>query len=391
MPTSPDSSMSVTVSSPLSSLVRLIQIALDPPTSSPPPPSLTDEFGRFINRHRLGPFLFHHLPSIFRASLPLPLQKQLSRTANHTTRRALIRNAALINLGQKLTAESIPWLTVKGPVLASSLWQDPGKRHAGDVDIVIHPHSAAKADSLLHSLGFRRTTPDFELTPRQWDQYLIIKYEFGYQSTNHPELNIEIKWRLEGIENLAAILDRPHHTLIGEYSIPTLPPAINFRYLCHHGARHGWARLFWLVDVARLIQENSITWSDVLPRSEAEPSYRPVAQAVGLVRQLFDLAPPQGLLPSPASSDATIAWLQAQAIRQMSLEASELSSTSEWLRQLRYRTRLEPGRQGIVSALRPHIHSPLNWKTLPLSDRWFALYCFISPFLWIYRLVTRSK
>ncbi|GAB5560617.1 MAG: hypothetical protein SynsKO_22640 [Synoicihabitans sp.] len=392
-PVTPNRHQAAPLPSTLAKLRALVRAGLDP-TFTPNRDlfeSLPKNFGQSVARHRLGPFLFHHLTPAVRSHLPIDLQEHLSRSASTTARRALMRVAMLIRIGRALTAENIPWLTIKGPVLATSLWGGPEKRHAGDIDIVIRPEDAAKVDALLRSTGYQRILPEFDLTPRQWVQYLDIKYEFGYQSIERPGLRIEIKWRLDGISQLSAILNHPHRVTIAGQSIPTLPPADNFRYLCHHGARHGWFRVFWLLDVARLIQANDLPWQDVMPRGAAEPSYRSVAQAVGLAKQLFDLEPPPDLIPTSPSNGVTIASLQTQAIRQMACDSPELTGTGEWLRQLRYRTNLEPGHHGISAALKPHVWSPLNWQTLPLSDRWFFLYPVLSPFLWFYRVVTRSK
>ena len=122
--------------------------------------------------------------------------------------------------------------------------------------------------------------------------------------------------------------------------------------------------LFHLLD---RIQQDQTTWSEVLPQGQNEPSYRSIVQAMGLIHHLFGLATPPDLLPLIASADSTGAALQSEAIRQIALPPDQLSSTTEWLRQLRYRTQLEPGRNGFTAALRAHIFSPLNWQVVKLK------------------------
>jgi hypothetical protein len=351
-------------------------------STTPLPPLDTPGLVSALARHRLHPLLAWTVPGP--ASAPLAPASALN------LRRALARTATLRQLGETLDAAGIPWLTVKGPVLAVQLWGAPERRHAGDLDIIVAPGNVRTADSLLLAAGCQRTDPDIDLTPRQWTSYLKIKYEMAYRHPRHPDLFIEIKWRLDGVPDLAERLARPHFVAVLGHPVPTLPLADNFRYLCRHGAKHVWFRLFWLVDVARLLAQSDVPWTEVLPAGRADPSYRSVAQACLLVRDFFGITPPPGLLPAPPASDAIVRQLAAEARAQLAESRSQFSSVGVWARQLRYRTRIEPGIAGLRQALLPHLFSPLNWKTLPLPDRWFWLYPLLSPLLWLKRVRDRK-
>src|SRR2546422_6923977 len=62
----------------------------------------------------------------------------------------------------------------------------------------------------------------------------------------------------------------PYTTLfrsVGGRALPTLSPEDLVLALCAHGTHHGWSRLEWIADVARLARaEAAVDWQTVLDR-----------------------------------------------------------------------------------------------------------------------------
>lgn len=342
----------------------------------------TLEAARWLRRHQLAPFFAHVLPGEVAGQV-------VARQNLANTRRSLRRVAMLLELGAGLEEAGIPWLAVKGPVLAVEWWGGPERRRAGDLDLVVPEGRIREVDAWLRGTGWRRTKPDFELTARQWREYPKVRHELGYVSEQHENLRVELHWRLEGVDDLEARLAAPHRVGVAGRVVPTLSPEVHLRYLCRHGARHAWFRLFWLLDIAKAFQREGMRWEAVLPGGAEDGSYRAVAQAAWLTEGLLGVSAPAGLLPAGRGKEPVVGWLAGEARAQMEERRSQFRVVAVWARQWRYRTALEPGWAGVRAASLPHWQSPLNWPTLPLPDRWFWLYPWLSPFLWVWRVWKR--
>ena len=357
-----------------------------------PPPAGTIEWRRFLDtveRHRLGAFLYKHARDELRTICPREVILRLEESSQRTLHRALAQALEQNRLGQLLESTGINVIAVKGLVLAQQLHGGLGTRHVGDIDLLIRPAEAEKADRIFQADGLRRTRPDFPLTPRQTEKYLRLKPEFEYvraSSTNR----VELLWRIEGIPATEPVWADAVPCTIGGRPWRTLPPEINIPYLFQHGARHGWFRLFWLIDVAVLLRDPAIPWERIMARARELKMERSLLQGAVLAENLLGVALPPALRPAPAEEPAITA-LAAEAKRQIARDVARDEPAGEWFRQFSYRVRLQRGARAKFSMIEPHLFSPLNWHTLPLPDRWFFLYYFATPFLWAWRRLQRDR
>lgn len=339
-----------------------------------------------LDRHRIGAFLRHRLPAAERSRLPAPVQAHLDRAAQETARRALVRSAELVRLSHVLRTAGVPFLSVKGPLLARELYGVVGGRHAGDLDLFIHPDQLAAVDRALQNAGCRRSMPDFELTPRQWREFLRLKHEFEY--FNDPTgVRIEVEWRLAGLPELkfAAEQARGESTILGGEKLSRLPQETEFLYLFTHGAGHGWFRLFWLVDVALLLQRQPhVDWPRLMKAARQHGVETAVWQGARLAEVLLGVPLPAALRV-PAARETSVRWLASKAVRALLRSDRERAGVMELFRQTRYQWHLSSGWAEKAALLRPRLLSPTNWKAVPLPDRWFGLYYAAGPWLWVRR------
>ena len=64
-------------------------------------------------------------------------------------------------------------------------------------------------------------------------------------------------------------------------------------FLCAHGAKHLWARLGWLCDLARLIQmEQGIDWSEVFDQTRRSHTTRMILLGLLLADNLLGVELP---------------------------------------------------------------------------------------------------
>ncbi len=377
----------------LHALVQLLRVALGTAGAEDfrwPAGLDTAAFGVVVARHRVGAYLHHHLAGDVRAALPDPVREQLAETARRTARLALVRSAELVRIARLFASAGIPFLSVKGPLLAQALYGGVGVRHAGDLDLLIAPDRLADADRALLVAGCRRSQPDFELTPRQRREYQRLKHEFEYFNDT-TGVRIEVEWRLEGLGRQAfdEWLKAGARETLGGIELARLPADTEALYLFVHGAGHEWFRLFWLVDVARLLLHGGVDWHQVMRTARACGVESSVWQGARLVETLFGIPTTEPVRVSAAHA-ARVNWLVHSALRRMSRAEADQPGLRELLRQTRYQLRLRRAWSAKAAVLRPRLMSPANWKMLRLPDRWFALYYPAAPLLWLRRRMRRG-
>ena len=343
-----------------------------------------------LDRHRIGAFLRHRLPAAERSRLPAPVQAHLDQAAQETARRALVRSAELVRLSRVLGTAGVPFLSVKGPLLARELYGELGLRHAGDLDLLVRQADAERVDGLLRAAGFRRTQPSFELTPLQQQKYFSVRHEFEYFSAD-GSLRLEVMWRLVNHEHFhrSTLGEASGEAVIGGQRVAVLPTETAALHLLLHGADHGWFRLFWLLDIALLMQNERIDWPRLLARAEATKLERVFWQSVLLTQALLAVPLPAGL-PAPPQT-AVLPRLVSDALRHMELTPDEIKTgTAHWW-MTGYAWRLQSSWRVRLRALLPRVVNPADWQTLPLPDRWFTLYYVLWPFLWAKRRFNTAR
>ncbi len=379
--------------SELCALLQLLRVALGPARTEAfrwPEGADSVSFGTAVTRHRVGAFLQSGLPSVVQEKLPAEVRKHVLESSRLTARNALVRSAELVRIAQLFAAAGIPFISIKGPLLARSLYGDVGGRHAGDLDLLIAPDKLTQADAVLRAAGCRRSQPDFELTPRQWREYQRLKHEFEYFNDT-SRVRIEIEWRLEGLghQDFDEWLKTGAHETLGGIELARLPAETEVLYLFVHGAGHEWFRLFWLVDVARLLTRGGVDWPQVMRRARVCGVESSVWQGARLVEMLFGIPLPEPVRV-PTAHAARVNWLVHSALRRMSMAEAGQSGLRDLLRQTCYQLRLRRTWSAKAAVLRPRLMSPANWKMLRLPDRWFALYHFAAPLLWVRRRIGRN-
>lgn len=336
---------------------------------------------RWVERHRVGSFLHHRLPPAVRASLPESAAAGLRTQAVLNAQRALARTGELLRLTSQLERDGIRVMAFKGPVLSQQLFGETGLRPAGDLDLLVSPADVATASAVLQGQGYQRTFPDFELTALQWRKFLNLQHEVNHR---HPErgVTVELQWRLEGMpdQDFEELWKARRSVSLAGQSLAVMPELLEQVFLFVHGARHGWQSLFWLLDVALLLQ-------NLPPEQEAAlvaaarrfGATKALAQGAVLAWELFGVA-----VPTDCERVGLSHSLVVTARRRLATEG-RASSWRATMADTAYQLRLQDDWRGRFSLVQPRLLSPQNWKWYPLPDRWFWLYYPAAPLLWVWR------
>lgn len=359
----------------------------------PPAPDFDwDAWLGWVARHRVGGFLHRRLPPAARDLLPPTVASRLRDLGMAAAQRALANTGELVRLASLFEARGIRTIGLKGVLLAQQLYGESGVRHAGDIDLLVAAGDIAAADLLLANAGYRRTYPDFEPTPLQWRQFLRIEHELGHVHAK-TGMRVELQWRLEGLPDIPfdRLWQPRGQTALAGQTLAALPDDINALFLFAHGAKHGWASFFWLIDVALLLQhcdENRAV--ALLKDAQTLATTRPLLQGAALAGELLGVGLP-AVLKEQLDQRSDIRALTTEAGRRLRRPGAARESPSELLRDTAYRIDLQETWLARWHLIRRRLSSPQNWKEFPLPDRWFWVYYPASPLLWIWRRLRSQR
>ncbi len=372
-------------------LIALLQNALGAGTDDggKSPPIDANSLADLLRRHRVGPFLSRRLDGDFLASLPPTHQAVLRDADQRNATLSLTRSAELVRIARRLNEARVQFVSVKGPLLARTLYGEVGARHSGDLDLLVHPGAVPAADRVLRAAGYRRSQPSFELTPRQWTAFQQLKHEFEYLNKS-ASVRLEIEWRLSGLNQMSPdeLVSSASATQLAGTTIARLPETLEFLYLFVHGAGHAWFRLFWLVDVSLLLQRPDMDWPALMQLARTHGVETCVWQGALLAERLFGIPTPAAI-GIPIEEVDGIPRLTREAWRMIQSSDAERDRVIEVFRQLAYQMRLRKGWKKRAAVLRPLLGMPENWRVLSLPDSCFALYTPLAPALWAWRRLGR--
>jgi hypothetical protein len=306
------------------------------------------------------------------ASLPTDVDRLLRSAYEINLRRGLWFAGELARIVRHFDRLQLPVLPFKGPVLAQTLYGDPGRRTFSDLDFLISPADFERAKEALAQLGY---SPSADLSPATESFWLRNGYE---RSFNGPAGNnlVELQWALLpkfyavdlGVKGL---LVRSGRAVVAECEVRCLSPEDSLLVLSLHAAKHLWGRLIWLVDIAQTLRIEKIDYDLVVSNARTLGITRILAVTFWLVKNLID-----GEIPTQAdeiiASDSFMATLGQQFAARLERASTYDFASTEYFRlilklrerrrdQLRYLWRLlwTPGPSDLEAVRLPEPLSPL--------------------------------
>ena len=245
--------------------------------------------------HRVVPFL----AAAVRTSGARASEEAVASLARtHATRTAahLRVLADLESARAALSADAVPFLVVKGPVLSEHLYPSPDLRTYEDLDLLIPPGSFERAVDALRAGGSLLLDRNWALTRADTRGQLHFQLPMGTLADVH--------WHLLNRENVRDgfaittddLFDRSREVDVGGRSIPTLDPVDTLLHVALHAALSGGDRLIWLKDIERALVVDEPSWDDVIERAKAWKAGRSVAITLSRARRSLGAPVPEGVL-----------------------------------------------------------------------------------------------
>ncbi len=241
--------------------------------------------------HRLDPFVYTALSDHAWPSAPPSIRERLEQRRRQDAMHGLALAAALAEALRALREQGVRVLALKGPPLALAAYGDLLQRRSRDLDLLTAPDDLARALSVLGKLGYRQ---EHELTAAQWKAQRRAMHEVKLHS---DAVLLELHWRFSHIPRLFPLPLEPWPATdvssVGDEPVATLSLPDRFAYLCFHGNKHLWFRLFWAVDLAALTRNfTEADWNAAIARALSLKQRRAAALGLTLARDWFGASLP---------------------------------------------------------------------------------------------------
>ncbi|MBT2686223.1 nucleotidyltransferase family protein [Bacillus sp. ISL-37] len=251
-----------------------------------------DLFIDLAMHHRTFPVLYPKLKQLQKEKIPEFVMKTLEMQYKQNTFRMLQLCAEMEQVSALFSMNDIKLLVLKGPVLASDLYGDLSRRTCGDLDVLIPINDLQKVEDLLLQEGYRKD--DYihtVLGDWKWRHHHVT-----YFHETKP-IKLEIHWRLNpgpGVEPaFEELWARKRVSSLTKTPVYYLGKEDLFTFLVSHGARHGWSRLRWLMDISQMA-EQEMDWQQILSMFGKYSSRDVAGQALILAAELLGSRQPEG-------------------------------------------------------------------------------------------------
>jgi hypothetical protein len=196
-------------------------------------------------------------------------------------------NVRMINASRPaldaLHAVGIPTIVLKGAALTNTVYDVPGLRPIGDVDVLVEAEHRGTAQRIVADLGWqplRRTSP----------RDLLLAHGLDLRKPPHGALDVhwyllhECSW--PSVDRALWGRARPFPSM-GSCAL-TLSPADQLMHVCLHGLR--WSPVHgghWVADAVRVIASanGSLDWDVVVEEARSRRMQLQMAEALRVVRQ----------------------------------------------------------------------------------------------------------
>lgn len=234
--------------------------------------------------HRVFPLLASKLKA-FENLVPSFVVQTISGFYKRNVFKMLQLSGEMEQLARIFNNKGIKAIFLKGPILGKEIYGDVSLRTCGDLDLLIPIENLESMHKLMEINGYIKD--DYIQTVLEdwkWRHHHVTYYH------TDKNIKIEIHWRLNpgpGKEpGFIDLWERKRKSLSSNSPIYFLGREDLFLFLISHGARHGWSRLRWLLDIDRMI-EQGIDWQEIHSIEKKHDNFHVIGQSIILSSQLL--------------------------------------------------------------------------------------------------------
>ncbi|WP_349727935.1 nucleotidyltransferase domain-containing protein [Peribacillus frigoritolerans] len=345
-----------------------------------------------VDHHRVYPLIYLKIKNINNNMIPSQVIQILQKKYKENTFQMLLLSAEMENISKDFTEKNIRLLFLKGPVIAEDIYGDISLRTSKDLDILVPINDISIAEKLLLDRGYKSEKSIVSLENWRWMTHHVTYY--------HPQkkVQIEIHWRLHpppGKEpSFNDLWKRKRVSALTTYQVHFLGKEDLFTYLVSHGARHGWFRLRWLVDIDKIIRKRIDDKENINVLLKEYLNYNYIAQTIVLANKLLNTPIPEEmksiLTVKHTSKKAQLSILYL--VKMGNLEINQYNASYSLIKLKlqrsfinRYLFAMKSSSHKIYFILKLFYPSHEDSVTLKLPKSLYFLYFPLRPFLWAWR------
>lgn len=214
-------------------------------------------------------------------------------------------------LDELLAPLGVPWVIVKGPAVAATLYERPEIRAAGDIDVLIAPSDFPAAVERLEAAGHPVDDANWQLVRELTAGQLHMVLPNGTFLDLHWHLLFDAAERARYPLSTTELLARRRKVSIAGVELATLDEVDTVIHLCYHAANEGADRLCWLTDVTRGAGVAALDWDALVARTVRWRMQLPVGTVLQRARQQLGAPVPasvtERLMPATWRAMMTVA------------------------------------------------------------------------------------
>ncbi|WP_350019947.1 nucleotidyltransferase domain-containing protein [Priestia flexa] len=330
-----------------------------------------------VHHHRCQPIIYLKLKDMPQTIVPLEIIQALQQTYTKNTFKMLQLSGEMEQISKLFAENEVKTLFLKGPVLAHHLYGDISLRTSKDLDVLVRETDLDKVDALLLASGYVKDGAPSLLNGTKRKTHHV---EYVH---SQKKIQIEIHWRLHNPPvkepSFDELWQRKSRSALTSSPVFFLGEEDLFLHLVVHGARHGWFRLRWLVDMDKVFQKK-LDYQQVKVLMKKLGYAHLVGQAMILSSQLLNTPVNKELKATTEGSRPT---KLAEKAYVYICDSKEITSIISYLLSLKSPV------QKVGYLMTVAYPSYKDAKLLPLPKPLHFLYFLLRPFLWMGRKVKK--
>lgn len=324
------------------------------------------------DHHGVQPILFQALQS-FKEAVPLAEMQALEQSSQINVHKSLLLARELIRIVDHLPSLGLEVMPYKGLALAELIYHDVALRQSGDIDLLIHAEDLPRIRDAVRELGYTSQT---QFSEAEEHAYLKSGYECAFDGPAGRNL-LEVQWAIQprfyAVDfDMNGLFQRAVTVTVAGRQMKTPCSADLLLVLAVHAAKHAWARLVWLCDIAGLMNVPHLPWDWIEAQARSLGIVRIVCVSLLLANRLLGAAMPAKVEKLAAADSVSLLLAQEIQTRITNNAATGVESVAYFRLMMRLRER--PADR--VRFLQRLIFTPGpgEWNAVRLPPPLFPLY-----------------
>lgn len=315
--------------------------------------------------HGLLPLLARHLSLLEDDLVPSGTRRELLVKSSAITASNLAHLAELLMVLDQMKRQDVVAISIKGPVLAVTLYGDLGSRMFTDLDLLVAPESVPRALQVLRSMKY---SPQVGWSSDQLRLHVESRNELPLRREQGGSA-LDVHWRLFpshfpcSLEEVG-LWERRRVVQVKGQAVEVMSREDELLYLLHHGFRHRWNRLEWLCGIAEILRQGTtLDWDAIVARADRVRMRRVLGVGLSLAATILGAPVPERV--HRLSVDAPVRSLSAEIEESIMRRDPPESSRKSAIYQARGMDRLSDRASLLTRII--FAPTPAEWRAVSLG------------------------